>query len=512
MSIDGQINQVTPSHTQSFCYFIEIQVPQEQSHPDDTSSLAQGEQLTGQEPLSGLQFHLCSEMLNPLPQEVAFHFLRHMTFRQLKQGNRLITQGEEGNSFYLILQGTCAVNVEKKNLLYNVGQLGPGDVAGESVLFNDEPQKTHADAETDMAVLSMSREEFDKVSGESPDLRNFLSAVLTHRLIASKEAEERKIGKYTVTEKIGHGGSSIIYRGVHSVLTLPVAIKMLNHELAMDPDFLDIFRNEAKTIAQLNHPNIVKVYDIEELYKTVFIIMEYLDGTLLKNIIRAKPKLSVSQVVDITMQICNGLEYAHKNGIIHQDINPGNIFIQPEGQVKIIDFGLACRRGTVDTNFLFPGTIYYIPPEQIKGDPVDERADIYSLGITVYEMITGKKPFPGCHMKNIIAWHLQEDIPDTRTTIKDLPDELHDFLMRTIRKDPSERYSNVTEALGDLNSLAERLGVKTQSCFCKQNKMIGMFLVYQEEEQLVLKRFIEEFNRNVSGTGAVLRITPFDDM
>ncbi len=511
MSIDGQIKKVTPSHTKSFCYFIEIQIPQEHSHPADIHSAAQGEQLTGQELAYGLQFHLCSEMLNPLPQELAFHFLRHMKFIRIKQGDRLITQGEKGNFFYLILQGTCAVYTEKNNMLYTLGQLGPGDVAGESVLLSDEPQKVHADAETDMDILSMSREEFEKLSGESPDLRNFLSAVLTRRLTTSKVAEERKIGKYTVTEKIGHGGSSIIYRGVHSVLTLPVAIKMLNHELAMDPDFLDIFRNEAKTIAQLNHPNIVKVYDIEELYKTVFIIMEYLDGTLLKNIMRTGSRLSVSQIVEITLQICHGLEYAHKNGIIHQDINPGNIFVQPEGLVKIIDFGLARRRGTIDENFLFPGTIYYISPEQINGQPVDERSDIYSLGITVYEMITGKMPFPGDRMKDIIAWHLQEDIADTRTTIKDLPDELHTFLMRTIRKDPSERYMNMTEALRDLKPLAERLGVKAPSCFCQQNKMIGMFVSYQEEDQLVLKRFIEEFSKNVGETGATLRITPFDD-
>jgi CRP-like cAMP-binding protein len=512
MSVDGQIKQVAPSRTQSFCYFLEIQVPREQSHPDDASSPAQSEHLTEQEPLSGLQFHLCSEILNPLPQELASNFLRHMTFRRIKQGDRLITQGEESSFFYLILQGTCSVNLEKKNLLYNLGQLGPGDVAGESVLFDNEPPKAHADAETDMDVLGMSREEFERLSGKYKDLRNFLSTVLARRLISSRVTEERKVGKYTVTEKIGHGGSSILYRGVHSVLTMPVAIKMLNHELAMDPDFLNIFRNEAMTIAQLNHPNIVKVYDIEEAYKTVFIIMEYLDGTLLKNIIRSKPKLSVEQIVDITMQICNGLEYAHKSGIIHQDTNPGNIFVQPEGQVKIIDFGLACRRGTVDDNFLFPGTIYYISPEQIKGAPVDERSDIYSLGITVYEMITGKRPFPGCHMKNIIAWHLQEDIPDTRATIKDLPDELHTFLMRTIRKNASERYSNITEALRDISPLAERLGVKAQSCFCKQPKMMGMFVMYQEEEQLVLKRFIEEFSKKVSGTGAVVRITPFDDM
>jgi len=511
MSTDGDIKQVAPSHTQSFCYLLEIQLAEGHADSGTIAFRIPEESPAVREPSSLLQFHFCSELLESMPHEAGLYFLQHMKFRRIKQGERIIRQGEKGNFFYLILQGTCVLNVEKNNLLYNVGQLGPGEAAGESVLLNDEPQKAHVDAEADMDVLSMSREDYEALSAENPDIRNFLSAVLTRRLGYSKVTGERTIGKYTVTEKIGQGGSSIIYKGIHSMLNMPVAIKMLKHEMAMDPDFLEIFRNEAKTIAQLNHPNIVKVYDIEELYHTVFIIMEYLNGTLLKNMLSDKQKLSISQVVDITMRVCYGLEYAHNHGIIHQDINPRNIFIQPDGQVKIIDFGLAIQRGGVDSNFLFPGTIYYISPEQLKGEPVDERADIYSLGITLYEMITGKRPFPGCHMKTIVDWHLHEEIPDSRITMKDLPDELHAFLKRTIRKDPSERYRNVTEALKELYPLAERLGVNAQPCFCKQNKMIGMFLMYQEEEQLALKRFIEEFSRNVSGTGAVLRITQFDD-
>jgi serine/threonine protein kinase len=511
MSIDGEIKQVAPSHTESFCYLLEIQLPQENANTDLITSQPPMEKLTAKEPSSILQFHFCSELLNSLPQEIAYYFLQHMKFKRLKQGERLITQGGIKSDFYLILQGTLSVNIEKNNVLYNVTQLGAGDVAGEAVLFSDQPQRTHVDAETDVYILSMSREAFDNLSEEKPELRNFLSSVVTYRLGVSKVAEDKKLGKYKVTEKIGQGGSSIIFKGIHSMLNMPVAIKMLKHEMAMNPDFLEIFRNEAKTIAQLNHPNIVKVYDIEELYQTVFIIMEYLDGIPMKNILSVKQKLSISQIVDITMQVCYGLEYAHNHGIIHQDINPRNIFIQTDGQVKIIDFGLAIRLGSVDENFLFPGTIYYISPEQLKGNPVDERADIYSLGITAYEMITGKRPFPGCHMKTIVNWHLNEDIPDTRTTIEDLPDELHNFLMRTIKKDPSERYRNIAEALKELNPLAERLGLKTQPCFCPQNKMIGMLLVYQEEQQMTLKRLIEEFNKNVTETGAMLRITPFDN-
>lgn len=278
----------------------------------------------------------------------------------------------------------------------------------------------------------------------------------------------------------------------------------------MNQDFLAAFRNEANIIAQLNHPNIIRVYDIEELYQTIFIIMEYLDGAPLKYVLK-NMKLSLLQVVDFTLQICFGLGYAHKKGIIHQDINPQNIFILSDGQVKIFDFGLACFRGCVDTNFLFPGTISYISPEQIKGDPVDERTDIYSLGITVYEMITGQVPFAGDDMGTLINAHLHEDIPDIHSTMHDLPEELYTFLSRATQKEPSARYQTVSEILYELHPLAEKLRVKTQPGFCRQDKVIGMFLVYQEEQELALKRFIEEFSKHVKEAGAVLRITKLDD-
>jgi serine/threonine-protein kinase len=238
--------------------------------------------------------------------------------------------------------------------------------------------------------------------------------------------------------------------------------------------------------------------------------MEYLEGVPLKNLLK-NMKLSLSKIVDFTLQICFGLEYAHKKGIIHQDINPQNIFVLSNGQVKIFDFGLACFRGCVDTNFLFPGTISYISPEQIRGDPVDERADIYSLGITVYEVITGRVPFTGDDMGALINAHLQKDIPDIHATMHDIPEELHTFLRKATQKEPSARYQDVSEILGEIQPLSEKLRVKTQPVFCRQNKVIGMFLVYQEEQELALKRFLEEFSKHVKETGAILRITKFED-
>src|SRR4030042_2495758 len=386
MFSDGQIRKVIPSHLQSECYLIEIHLPQE--NLQGMTALFPPKSSKEPESQSGLQFHFCSGLIDALPQDVACRFLQNMTFSRVRKGERIITQGEQGNNFYFILKGRCVLTQEKNDMLFEIDQRGQGDILGERGLFDEEIRGADVYAQTNTDLVSMGREQFEGLSQEYPDLRNFLSEVIAHRLSGSKVLADRKIGKYIVTERIATGGSGLIFKGNHVLLNMPVAVKMLKHELAMHQDFLGAFRNEANIVAQLNHPNIIKVYDTEELYQTVFIIMEYLDGVPLKHMLRSM-KLSLSRIVDFTLQICLGLEYAHKKGIIHQDINPQNIFILTDGQVKIFDFGLACFRGCVDTNFLFPGTLSYISPEQIRGNPVDERTDIYSLGITVYEMMTG---------------------------------------------------------------------------------------------------------------------------
>ena len=462
--------------------------------------------------LYDLEFLLRTKLFNTLPLEAITPLLKSMKIEHVNAGDRIIKQGEEGKHFYFILDGSCNVNLEKNDIIYKVAHLTVGDIVGEMAVFTGEYRSAHVDAETDMDLLSMSRRKFESLSKKYPELRDFLSEVITHRLSNSKITADKKIGKYIINEMIDQGGFGIVYKGIHSNLNMTVAIKMLKHSNAMDPDFLEIFRNEAKTIARLNHANIIRIYDIEELYKTIFIVTEYLEGSTLKGILKNTPNLPLAKILDITMQVCYGLEYAHKHGIIHQDINPNNIFISSDGQAKIIDFGLACPTGNLDCNFLFPGTIYYIAPEQIVGDAVDERTDIYSLGITVYEMITGKRPFPEDEINNLISLHVHEDITTLNVHTPNLPDEINNFFMKTIRKETSKRYKNISEILSELNPLAEKLGIQSQTSFIRQNKMMGMFLMYPEENQREFDRFIEEFNRNISENGGVLQITQFEDV
>jgi serine/threonine protein kinase len=456
------------------------------------------------------EFLLKTNLFNAIPHDAISPVFHSLRFKHIKAGERFITQGDEGDGFYIIKNGSCIINLEKDDTITPVARLKAGDLVGEMAVLTGERRSTHVDAETDMDLWSLTREQFDRLSQEFPDIRNFLTEIVVQRFSSLKITANRTIGKYTINEVLDQGGWSIVYKGLHDILNFPVAIKMLKHNMAMDPEFSEKFRHEAKTIARLNHPNIVKVYDIEERYRTVFIIMEFLEGFSLQYLLINKPRPSLSSTLDIILQVCSGLEYAHKQGIIHQDIKPANIFIQPDGQAKIVDFGLACARGNID--FDMPGTIFYMSPEQMQGNPVDERTDVYSLGIMVYELLTGKRPFPEDDLGKLVDWHINENAPDPRILIPDLPEELHTVISKSIRKDPAERFSNISEIVDKLQPLAEAMGLKNQSRVRKKEKMMGLFLFYQDEHQLDLNRLMDKLNKDVNEVGAVLRVVHLEDI
>jgi serine/threonine protein kinase len=459
---------------------------------------------------SDRDFLLNMNLFASIPGESVTPLLNSLDFKHVKAGERFITQGDEGDSFYIIHKGSCIINIEKDNILNAVARLKAGDIVGEMAVLTGERRSSHADAETDMELWSLTREQFDKLSRDFPDIRNFLTDIIVQRFSSLKITADRTIGKYTINEILDKGGWSIVYKGVHSILNFPVAIKMLKHNMAMDPDFLEKFQHEAKTIARLNHPNIVKVYDIEDRYRTLFIIMEFLEGFSLKYLLSNMPKLSLSGTLDIILQLCSGLQYAHKQGIIHQDVKPANIFIQPNGQAKLVDFGLACPPGNID--FDMPGTPFYMSPEQIQGEPVDERADIYSLGIVVYEMLTGKRPFPEDNLGKLLDFHVKEDAPDPRLLIPDIPEELCSVVMKSVRRDPAERFNNVSEIIDKLRPLANKTGLNCQSLVEKKQKMMGIFLFYKDEHQLDLNRLLDKLNNDVSEIGVLLRVVNVEDI
>jgi serine/threonine protein kinase len=457
-----------------------------------------------------LEFFRGTQLFDAISEEAKCPLLNRMTPEYVETGKRFIKQGEPGDAFYVIQEGSCVVSVEKDGSEHPLSRLRAGDIVGEIALITDWPRSAHIDTETEVKLWGITKAQFDKVCEECGDAQNFLTELVARRFSRESVTADRTVGKYVINEIIGQGAWGIVYKGVHRDLNMPVAIKMLKHDMAMEPDFSKKFRYEAKIIARLSHENIIRVYDIEELYKTNFIIMEYLRGLSLDYILKKTQRLPLSRVVDILLQVCAGLDYAHKQGIVHQDIKPPNLFIQPNDQVKIVDFGLACPPGDIDSSL--PGTIFYSPPELIEGDSVDERTDIYCLGITAFEMITGQRPFPEDDINEMINMRLRNDIPHPRTFVPDLPDEICNFLIRSTQRDPDARYRSIAEAVQDLRPLVKKLGVKGEPRLEEQRTMMSLFLLYPNQQELLLKRLVEGFSSELNKLGAELRTTEFRDV
>ncbi|PKM80999.1 MAG: serine/threonine protein kinase, partial [Firmicutes bacterium HGW-Firmicutes-13] len=272
--------------------------------------------------------------------------------------------------------------------------------------------------------------------------------------------------RYQIEEKIGDGGMAVVYKGCDILLNRFVTVKILRAQFALDENFVSRFRREAQAAASLSHPNIVNIYDVGEEEDTYYIVMEYIDGKSLKELINEKGRLPVNQAVNIARQICEGLVHAHKNKIIHRDIKPHNILITRDGRVKVTDFGIA-RAVTAATltynNNVIMGSVHYFAPEQAKGGLAGEKADLYSLGIVIYEMLTGEVPFSGDSPISIALKHLQENIKSPVEINPDIPPNLEKIILKAAEKDISLRYQNAEEMLADLTDWTNKGFVNTGS-------------------------------------------------
>lgn len=257
-------------------------------------------------------------------------------------------------------------------------------------------------------------------------------------------------GRYEIMGRIGMGGMADVYKAVDRVLNRYVAVKVLKREFREDENFVKKFWSEAQSAAGLQHPNIVNVYDVAEDRGLYYIVMELVEGITLKDYIQKKGRLTPKEVIGITLQVCAGIEAAHSNNIIHRDVKPQNIIISKEGKVKVTDFGIAkaTSSNTISTNVM--GSVHYTSPEQARGGFSDAKSDIYSLGITMYEMITGELPFDGDSTVSIALKHLQEDILPPSEHVEDIPKSLEQIILKCTQKSADRRYVNVAQLIRDL--------------------------------------------------------------
>lgn len=261
-------------------------------------------------------------------------------------------------------------------------------------------------------------------------------------------------GRYELLDRVGGGGMALVYKGRDLLLNRFVAIKVLRQQFVNDEEFVRRFEREAQAAASLSHPNIVSIYDVGREDDTHYIVMEFIDGVNLNEMIRERAPLQADEAVRIASQICDALDHAHHNQIIHRDIKPHNILIGFNGRVKVTDFGIAraATSSTITQTGSVVGSVHYFSPEHAKGVTTGEKSDIYSLGIVLYQMLTGRLPFLGESPISVALKHLQEPFEQPRKVNPHIPQSLENIIVKAMRKNPQERYQSARAMLADLET------------------------------------------------------------
>ena len=270
-------------------------------------------------------------------------------------------------------------------------------------------------------------------------------------------------GRYKIEEILGQGGMSSVYKATDPNLRRVVAIKMVHPHLSSDPSFMRRFEEEAAAIGSLRHPNIVQVFDFNSDEDVNYMVMEYVPGETLQarlhRLNKNQRKMAITEAVQITMNVCDGLSYAHKRGMVHRDVKPGNIMLDIQNQAILMDFGIVKIVGSSAHTLTGAviGTANYMPPEIIRSEPADQRSDIYALGVTLYEMLSGKPPFDADSAMTIMMMHLNDPVPDIEKIRDDLPGVLVTILKKALEKGREERYQSAEEMANDLRKVSQKL-------------------------------------------------------
>ena len=266
----------------------------------------------------------------------------------------------------------------------------------------------------------------------------------------------KTIGRYDIVELVGRGGMGVLYRAHDPQLERDVALKMMHVDFTLDTTARERFQREAKAIARLQHRNVVTIHELGEVDGAPYIVMEFLGGKDLEALLKSGDyqSMSLPQKLDVAIQLCEGLAYAHEQGIVHRDIKPGNVRVLEDLTVKILDFGIAkFAMSSVTQSATVLGTPSYMAPEQIMSQPVDGRADLFAAGVLLYELLSGKKPFPGDTPTAVVYQIMHAEPTGLRDLLPDLPDALQEIVARALQKNPNERYARASEMASDLQTV-----------------------------------------------------------
>jgi len=300
--------------------------------------------------------------------------------------------------------------------------------------------------------------------------------------------------RYELIEKIGEGGMAEVYRAKCHLLNRYVAVKMLKEEFSRDNEFVDKFKREATAVASLSDNNIVNIYDVGSYENTHYIVMEYVKGRTLKEVLQRDIRFDYNRAIDIAIQIAKALECAHKNNVIHRDVKPHNILVTEDGDVKVTDFGIAKASSsvTITNTSKVMGSAHYFSPEQAKGSFVDFRTDIYSLGIVLYEMVTGKVPYDAESPVSVALKHIQEQVVPPKHLNPSIPEGLNQLILKAIEKEPIKRYQSIKDMIIDLQRIkANSSYVVTNNFIDDHTRIMEPVIVDEEEYEEDEKSFLD---------------------
>ncbi len=384
-------------------------------------------------------------ILQDLDVEIVNDIASNTEIAEFKQGDRVVRAGEVGERIYFIYNGKLEVQIPddlgeiKRRILVK-----KGEVVGEISLLVKSTYSADIVALTEASALYLDRTRFQLLIERHPDLAEVMSQLMTSRM--AHYGGINRVGKYELRGKLGEGNMAAVFNAWDPDLEREVAVKMLKYKLAYDEVFLDRFEREARTIASLNHPNIINVYEIIDAYSTRFIVMEKLHGQDLSACLAQNGAFDLAQTRDILSQVASALHYAHNHGetgIVHRDIKPSNIVLDAHGNIKLTDFGIASPPQSEEVNI--EGTPSYMAPEIIRGDLLDGRADIYAMGVMAFHMLTASLPFSAATLSKLLHMQLEQTPPDIRNTCTDIDQELAEFIESALSKEPQDRISDWQE-------------------------------------------------------------------
>ena len=385
------------------------------------------------------------EILQDLDVDIIDDIARLSRETDFAQGDLIIKAGTIGERIYFICDGNVEVQIpDAAGGVKRRIDLMKGDVVGEISLLVKTTYSADIVALTDTTAYYLDRQCFHELIEKHPDFAEVMSQLMTSRM--GHIGGINQVGKYELQGKLGEGNMATVFNGWDPELEREVAVKMLKYKLAYSEDFLNRFEREAKTIASLNHPNIISVFEIIDAFSTRFIVMEKLYGRDLAACLEEDGAFGLAKTRDILSQIAGALHYAHNHGekgIVHRDIKPSNIVIDAYGNIKLTDFGIASPPEGKETKI--HGTPSYLAPEIIRGDVFDGRADIYAMGVMVFHMLTGELPFSAVTLTEMLKMQVERNPPDIRKACPAIDSEFAGFIDRALCKDPAERISDWAE-------------------------------------------------------------------